>query len=171
MTENRDKKKNKGKNKGKKKGKKRPGDLKLILASVETLTAEIIKLAEEFDAFKLDPKRRISTAPPGPKSEMVSEEPTQPQAPRDRRIQAAKKKKAGSIKVPIKKTAGNKSERKKNTTKKKATKKTVTRKVSTKKTAGKKAARKKTTTKKKARKKTVTRKVPTNKSAKHRMTS
>ena len=143
MTENRGKKKskNKGKNKGKKKGKKRPGDLKLILASVETLTAEIIKLAEEFDAFKLDPKRRGSTVPSGPKGDMVSEEPTEPQAPRDRRSQAAKKKK------------------------------TVTRKVPTKKTAGKKAARKKTTSKKKATKKTVTRKVPTNKSAKYRMTS
>jgi hypothetical protein len=143
MTENRDKKKskNKGKNKGKKKGKKRPGDLKLILASVETLSAEIIKLAEEFDAFKLDPKRRGSTAPPSPKGDMVSEEPTEPQTPRDHRSQTAKKKKA------------------------------ITKKVPTKKTAGKKAARKKTTTKKKATKKTVTRKVPTKKSAKYRMTS
>ena len=46
------------KEKGKKKGKKRPDDLELILASVESLTAEVIKLAEEFDAFKLGPKRR-----------------------------------------------------------------------------------------------------------------
>jgi hypothetical protein len=101
--------------KGKEKGKKKPDDLELILASVETLTAEVMKLVEEFDAFKLDPKRRGPPGPRGAKGDMGPEGPMGPQGPRDPRSQEAEKKKAV---------------RKKTTAKKKATKKkAVTRKV------------------------------------------
>ena len=94
----------------KEKGKKKPDDLELIRASVETLTAEVIKLVEEFDAFKLDPKRRGPPGPRGSKGDMGPEGPMGPQGPRGRRSQDAEKKKstkkkAVTRKVPRKKTA------------------------------------------------------------------
>jgi len=103
----------KGKEKGrKKKGKRKTDDLELILASVETLTAEVIKLVEEFDAFKLDPKRR---GPPGPRG---PEGPMGPQGPGYRRSQEVEKKKAAKKKAVTRKVAS------KQTTKKAAPKKT-----------------------------------------------
>jgi hypothetical protein len=115
-----DMKEKKGKEKAKKKGKKKPDDLELIVASVETLTAQVMKLVEEFDAFKLDPNRRGPPGPPGPKGDMGPEGPMGPQGPRGRRSQEAEKKKAVR-----KKTTAN---AKKKVMKKKAVTKKVPRK-------------------------------------------
>ena len=53
------KRKEKGKKKRKNKGKKKPDDLGLVLASVGTLTSEVRKLVDEFDAIKLDGTFRL----------------------------------------------------------------------------------------------------------------
>jgi hypothetical protein len=65
--------------KDKEKVKKKPDDLESILASVEALTAKVIKLEEELDTFKTDPKRRGPPGPRGTKGNMG------PQGPRGER--------------------------------------------------------------------------------------
>ena len=56
--------------KDKEKVKKKPDDLESILASVEALTAKVIKLEKELDTFKIDPKRR---GPPGPRGSSIKQ--------------------------------------------------------------------------------------------------
>jgi len=121
--------------KDKGKVKKKSDDLKSIQVSVEALAAKVMKLEEQLNAFKLDPKRR---GPPGPRGTRGSRGPEGPMGPRGLQGKA-------SVEPARKKTVRKKTTAKKKTAKKKA----VTRKVTRKKTA-----KSRVTTKKSAPKKT-----------------
>ena len=110
--------------KDKEKVKNRPDDIESILASMEALATKVIKLEEELDALKIDPKRRGPPGPRGTKGNMGPEGPMGPMGPMGPQSKAS----VGSAKK--------KAVRKKTTTKKKATrKKLVTRKATRGKTA------------------------------------
>ena len=122
-----------------KKDKEKPDDLESILASMEALAAKVIKLEEELEAFKIDPKRRGPPGTRGTKGNMGPEGPMGPQGPMGPRSEA-------SVESTKKKAV-----RKKTTTKKKAMKKkAVTRKVTRKKTAKSRVTTKKAAPKKRA---------------------
>ena len=141
----------KGKGKKKDKGKKVNNILKLILASVETISTNLIKLEKKLDSFTFEPKRQGQRVQKGDLGPVRSTGAPGAGGGRGQRVTKKKtirkKSVAGKVigkKVITKKTAAKKATAKKKVTGKKAVarsatrKKTVKRRATTKKVAPKK---------------------------------